>query len=75
MAKNRRAGHVFLTMQATLVTPVEAAVIVVSGGLPLGKLKVNDADVSEAPVEMVRLVGLSVPVTELRVRVTVRFEA
>ena len=62
-------------MHAVLVTPADAAVIVTAGGLPLGNVKVNDADVCELPVEMVRLVGLRVPVTELRVSVTVRFDA
>ena len=62
-------------MQPMLVTPVDAAVIVVSGGFPVGNVNVNDPDVSEVPVKIVRLVGLSVPVGELRVKVTLRLDA
>ena len=62
-------------MQAALVSAPDAAVMVVSGGLPVGSVKVKVAAVWEAPAEIVKLIGLRVPVTELRVRLTVSVEA
>ena len=61
------AAQFFLTMQAALVTPAEEAVIVVSGGFPLGNVKVVAPEVSDAAIGMVKVVGDSVPVTDERV--------
>ena len=58
-------------MHAVLVTPLDDAVIVVSGGFPVGSAKVTEAEVSDVEIAIVKLVGDNVPVADDRVSETV----